>query len=103
MNLSGASTGLLYDCATHDSQCFRSEQKVPARANWLPARPIELSLGLARLTELAIRARQSCELHRSKGKSVSLSRARISRTILPSIVVRFYIFGIKEKLFLTNG
>lgn len=64
MNLSGASTGLLYDCVTHDSQCFRSEQKVPARANWLPARPIELSLGLARLTELAIRARQSCELHR---------------------------------------
>lgn len=24
-------------------------------------------------------------------------------SILPSIVVRFYIFGIKEKLLLTNG
>lgn len=59
------------------------------------------SLGLARLIR-AIRARQSRRQPFEREIGFFVAGEDIA-SILPSIVVRFYIFGIKEKLLLTNG
>lgn len=77
MNLSGASRP---DCATHDSQCFRSEQKVPGERTGCGCRS-NRSLGLARLIRV-IRARQSRRQRVRKGNR-SLCRGRGYRLYSP--------------------
>ena len=85
--------GQLYDCASHDSQCFRYRGK-KCPASELAARPIELSRGLVvRGTACTATAQQTAPFEREIGFFVA-GRKSCSRSIVASHSLEFWIRGV---------
>lgn len=94
--------GQLYDCASHDSQCFRYRGK-KCPASELAARPIELSRGLVdRGLACTATAQQTVPFEREIGFFVA-GRKSYSRSILTSHSLEFSTRGVATADWKSSG